>query len=328
MCIVESFCLLLKSPAYTKFTKLNDLLRNSGAIGFHRMLLQLTWAGVILSNMAAAAKATAIAFPSALPNCPDKCGEIQIPYPFGLTEGCYLKGITSFFINCTPNSKGEPLPLTGNVIVTNISIIQGRIDILMYNTIDCYNELGTRLSYKWEWQRRLYNLIFTIFETQNTFVAVGCDTYAYLNGFQNDQPFSIGCLSRCQNISNVVNGKFSRIGCCQIQIPGGLKNITLEAYSFKKQSFVFDFNPCSYAFIIREDEFKFSSVYLTTLRNNKTLPMVLDWTIGSEKCDLAWNKSSYICGENMLKIRSVLSTRASIEIQLKEEAVIKPSKQR
>ena len=266
-------------------------------MGFHRMLVQLTWAGVILSDMAAAATATA--FPSALPDCPDKCGEIQIPYPFGLTEGCYLKGITSFFINCTLNSKGETLPLTGNVIVTNISI-QGQIDILMYNAIDCYNELGTRLSYKWEWQRKLYNPIFTISETQNTFVAVGCDTYAYLNGLQNDQPFSIGCLSRCQNISNVVDGKCSGIGCCQIQIPGGLKNISLEAYSFKQHRSVFDFNPCSYAFIIREDKFNFSSAYLTTLRNNKTLPMVLDWTIGSEKCDLSRNKSNYICGENSI----------------------------
>ena len=159
-------------------------------------------------------------------------------------------------------------------------------------------------------------------------MAVDCDTYAYLNGFLNDQPFSIGWLSRCQNIGNVVNGKCSGIGCCQIQIPGGLKNISLEAYSFKKHSFVFDFNPCHYALIIREDKFKFSSAYLSTLRNNKTLPMVLDWTICSEKCDLARNKLNYICGENMLKIRSVLNTRASIEIQLKEEAVIKPSKQR
>ena len=265
-------------------------------MGFHRMLVQLTWAGVILSDMAAAATATA--FPLALPDCPDKCGEIQIPYPFGLTEGCYLKGIASFFINCTRNAKGEPLPLTGNVIVTNISIIQGQIDILMYNAMDCYSESGTRLSYKRQWQRRLYNPIFTISETQNTFVAVGCDTYAYLNGFQNDQPFSIGCLTRCQNISNVVSGKCSGIGCCQMQIPGGLKNITLEAYSFKKHSSVFDFNPCSYAFIVREDKFKFSSAYLTTLRNNKTLPMVLDWTIGSEKCDLSQNKSNYICGGN------------------------------
>uniref|UniRef100_A0A7N2MJN4 EGF-like domain-containing protein n=1 Tax=Quercus lobata TaxID=97700 RepID=A0A7N2MJN4_QUELO len=225
-------------------------------MGFHRMLVQLTWAGVILSDMAAPATATATAFPSALPDCPDKCGEIQIPYPFGLTEGCYLKGITSFFINCTLNSRGEPLPLTGNVTVTNISIIQGQIDILMYNAMDCYNEL--------ERSTLLHRL-----------------------------PIQMSKHKQCSQ-----REKCSGIGCCQMQIPGGLKNITLEAYSFKKHSFVFDFNPCSYAFIIREDKFKFSPAYLTTLQNNITLPMVLDWTIGSEKCDLSGNKSNYICGEN------------------------------
>ena len=67
-----------------------------------------------------------------------------------------------------------------------------------------------------------------------------------------------------------------------------------------RNTVVFDFNLCSYAFIIREDKFNFSSAYLTTLRNNKTLPMVLDWTIGSEKCDLSRNKSNYICGENSI----------------------------
>ena len=87
------------------------------AMGFHRMLVQLTWAGVILSDMAAAATA----FPSTLLDCPDKCGDLQIPYPFSLTEGCYLKGSTSFYVNYTLNSNREPLPLTGNVIVTNIS---------------------------------------------------------------------------------------------------------------------------------------------------------------------------------------------------------------
>ena len=106
------------------------------------MLVQFTWVwvGVILSEMAAAA----IPFPLALPNCSDKCGDVAIPYPFGLTEGCYLKDTGDFLIHCKNDSAGQPQPWTGDVVITNISI-QGQIDIMMYNSLDCYDESGTPL---------------------------------------------------------------------------------------------------------------------------------------------------------------------------------------
>ena len=56
------------------------------AMGFHSMLVQVTWVGVMLTIMAAAA----IAYPLALPNCSDSCRDVKIPYPFRTTEGCYL----------------------------------------------------------------------------------------------------------------------------------------------------------------------------------------------------------------------------------------------
>uniref|UniRef100_A0A2N9IR05 Wall-associated receptor kinase galacturonan-binding domain-containing protein n=1 Tax=Fagus sylvatica TaxID=28930 RepID=A0A2N9IR05_FAGSY len=174
-------------------------------MGFHKMLVQVTWVwvGVILSEMAAAA---AIPFPLALPGCSDRCGDLEIPYPFGTTEGCYLK---------------ESTPL------------------------------------KTKWNQSLWAGSFTVSNTQNKFVAVGCDTYAYLKGSKDGEPFSIGCLSVCQNISSVPNGTCSGIGCCQLDIPQGLKNVYVSAYSFNNHTNVSDFNPCSFAFIIQEDKFKF-----------------------------------------------------------------------
>ncbi|XP_065617834.1 wall-associated receptor kinase 2 [Quercus suber] len=259
---------------------------------FHRMLMQVIWVGVILSAIMAA---TATTFPLALPNCPDSCGNVTIPYPFGTTEGCYRKESSrDFFINCR-NSYGQAQPMTGNLGVTNISI-EGEIDILMYNAIDCYNQSGTPL----EINTRPWLQVpsFTLSVTRNKFVAVGCDTYAYLNGNLNDQPFSIGCLSRCMNISNVIDGTCSGIGCCQMDIPQDLTDISFRAYSFKNHTQVWKFNPCSFAFIIKEDKFIFSSDYLTSLRNNKTLPMVLDWAIGNETCQVARYTENYICGGN------------------------------
>ena len=158
---------------------------------FHRMLMQVIWVGVILSAIMAT---TATTFPLALPNCPDSCGNVKIPYPFGTTEGCYLNDTADiddgyYFINCTSNAQGQRQPMKGNVNVTSISIESGEIGIQMYNSIDCYDEYGTPLSNINPWLR----------VTKNKFMAVGCDTYAYLNGILNGEPFSIGCLSKCNN---------------------------------------------------------------------------------------------------------------------------------
>ena len=141
-------------------------------MGFHGMLVQPTWVGVILSFMAAAATATATAFPLALPNCTDRCGDVKIPYPFGTSEGCFLNETRDFFINCS-NSSGQPQPLTGNLKVTNISI-QGQIETLTYKAEDFYN-----YTYGTSWQKTTANLqipSFTISVIENKFVTVGCDT--------------------------------------------------------------------------------------------------------------------------------------------------------
>ncbi|KAG2665844.1 hypothetical protein I3760_15G026600 [Carya illinoinensis] len=147
--------------------------------GYNWLLVQVIWVGVILSGMATAAL-TAAANGSALPNCPNWCGDVEIPYPFGIGEG--------------------------------------QIDILMDTVEVCNN--GSGLSKKFQFAGlRIASNAFTISNTQNVFIAVGCDTYAYLTGKQNNGYFSMSCMSICQNQSSVLNGTCSGIGCCQVD-PG------------------------------------------------------------------------------------------------------------
>jgi hypothetical protein len=257
-------------------------------MGFHRMLMKLIWVGVLLSGLMAAAGVAAHQL--ARPNCSDRCGGVEIPFPFGTTDGCYLN---KYFALTCDQSTGEVL-YGRNVIVTNISI-QGQLEILMYVAHQCFNGLGMLPH---DNKHSLRVTAFTISSTKNVFVAVGCDTYAYLNGFQNNDRFSMGCMSICKSISNVANHSCSGIGCCQVDIPPGLKNFTLEAYSFKNHTGISSFSPCSYAFVVKQDHFNFSSDYLYTLKDNKTLPMVLDWAIGNETCKFAQIKPDYVCGGN------------------------------
>jgi hypothetical protein len=249
-------------------------------MGFHRMLMKLIWVGVLLSGMAAAGVAAQLA----RPNCSDRCGDVEIPFPFGITYGCYLN---DYFVLTCNQSSGEVL--YGNVTVTNISI-QGQLDILMHAAYQCLNETRFNSS--------LQSPTFTISNIKNVFMAIGCDTYAYFYGFQNNDLFKMGCMSICENISNVVDHSCSGIGCCKVEIPSRLKNFTLKAYSFNNHDGISSFNPCSYAFVVKQDHFNFSTDYLYTLKDNKTLPMVLDWAIGNETCKLAQIKPDYVCGGN------------------------------
>ena len=265
-------------------------------MGFIGILIQFTWVTVVLFELTAAA----VEFPIALPNCTDSCGGVEIPYPFGLREGCYLNHY--FSVSCTTNSLGKTqLVIPDDVIITNISL-QGQIDISMYIAHDCYDEQGVPDGNNSNNPSLNLASIFTVSNTQNKFVVVGCDTYAYLYGYQPDNEFySTGCSSQCESTTYIVNGSCSGVACCELDLPIGLRNITITSNSFYNHTKVWSFNPCGYAFIIKNGTFTFSVDSLRSLRDKEEMPMVFDWAIGNEDIE---NKSSYICGGNSTHIDS------------------------
>ncbi|KAG6714629.1 hypothetical protein I3842_05G211200 [Carya illinoinensis] len=256
-------------------------------MGLRRMFLELViCVAVILSEMGAAAVDK---FQIAKPYCQNRCGDVEIPYPFGTTKDCSLG--EEFLLNCT----GHPPELIAgeNLIVKNISM-DGEIDVLMYIAKQCNYENGSSLDNN-PW---IIYPAFTISNTKNKFITIGCDTYSYLNAFRNNESISIGSVSTCESLTNVEDGSCTGIGCCQVDIPTGLKNLDLKAYSFNNHRNVSDFNPCSFAFVAKVDMFNFSPSYLESLQGNETYPMVFDWAIGDENCGTAQNKSDCVCGNN------------------------------
>ncbi|KAG6620688.1 hypothetical protein I3842_Q053200 [Carya illinoinensis] len=268
---------------------------------FPRMMLlqviNMTWVvGVILIlEMAASAAilAAAAAAPLAKPNCNDRCGNVEIPFPFGTSERCYLDH--NYFVNCTYDSSGKTRrPMYGNLVVQNISL-EGQFEFFGYPVYECFNELGTPDNRS---SRLLVNFSSSFSYTHNLFVAIGCDTIAYLNGTKNNANFSTGCLSVCENINDVANGSCSGIGCCQLNIPKGLGESSLSVRSFSGHKGVWKSNPCSYAFIVKRDAFHFSPEYLIPNVSNMTFPVVFDWGIRYETCERAIAKSDILCGRN------------------------------
>ncbi|KAJ0979441.1 hypothetical protein J5N97_014915 [Dioscorea zingiberensis] len=151
-----------------------------------------------------------------LPGCRATCGNISVPYPFGLSDVCHAPG---FKMTC--NETYDPPKLfmnTGNIEISKLSFD----NVLMKGWIAraCYDELNSP-THVWT---ELKNTPYTFSYSRNKFTAIGCDTLAliYRLGLANID-FTSGCVSFCHDATNVVNGSCSGIGCCQTSILRGLK---------------------------------------------------------------------------------------------------------
>ncbi|KAK0600470.1 hypothetical protein LWI29_015340 [Acer saccharum] len=262
-------------------------------MGFGGTCLRLVVVQLLLLMVANASLTTDYQIPK--PGCRTECGELKsIPYPFGTEPGCFLN--KDFLIDCINNS----IPLisfpagnaSSSLIVTNISM-EGQIQVQSFVSEDCYPKTG-EININWT---SLLVGESTISDTKNKFTVIGCGSYGYLRGKIDGKSYSAGCMSTCERIDDVPNGSCSGFGCCQIGIPKDLKQIRVKAYSFAKQENVSYFHLCSYAFVIEDSQFHFSSSNLSGI--TETVPTAVDWAItGQGKCEEAINDPSYACKEN------------------------------
>uniref|UniRef100_A0A2N9I2H2 EGF-like domain-containing protein n=1 Tax=Fagus sylvatica TaxID=28930 RepID=A0A2N9I2H2_FAGSY len=215
------------------------------AIGsWHKVLLPLIllWA----------TKAVVVVNALPLKDCDDQCGNVTIPYPFGTREGCYMN--ETFLITCN-RTYNPPLAFMGksNINVTEIWL-SGELRVYAKVADKCYNQTGWRTYYH---SPSLQLSNFPISNTRNKFTGIGCDTRALIWG-SSGTTYTTGCISLCADKKDVVEGSCFGIGCCQTAIPKGVVDFNISVYSYKNHTRVWDFNPCSYAFVVEEGAYNFS----------------------------------------------------------------------
>ncbi|KAI3889482.1 hypothetical protein MKX03_025481 [Papaver bracteatum] len=254
-------------------------------VKFQCFIFLLLWLQV-----ASAETPTTPSRPITKPGCQDSCGNVSIPYPFGIGEGCYIGD--NFELTCKDSTKP---PVYGeNYDVSKISIRDGDITTDVLISTDCSDEKIPANNTAWASFRK-----FTFSNTKNKFVAMGCDTYAYL-GLGNKRNYrSLACTSVCNTLKDVTDGSCTGSGCCELSIPPGLALYNASVRSLYQPRRNLSFNPCSYAFLVEKEWFKFSWLDLKNFQNygSRQVPVVIDWTIGDKTCeDAVRNKTTYACG--------------------------------
>ena len=239
----------------------------------HLAILQLTLLWVVEASIV-----NTNAFPLAKDGCEDHCGNVSIPYPFGTREGCYVND--NFLITCD-YTYNPPMAFwtDGLTNVTDIRL-SGEMRIYAFVAYDCYNGTGRSAGKSHPWLESVN--YFPISNTRNKFMAIGCDTYAVIMG-SSATNYTTGCMSLCDSTRDVVEGSCSGIGCCETAIPRGVTDFSINVLSYYNHTRVWEFNPCSYAFVAEEGTYNFSTQDLQNFKGVQKMPMVLNWAIGDPK---------------------------------------------
>ncbi|WZZ80724.1 hypothetical protein YC2023_101296 [Brassica napus] len=142
----------------------------------------------------------------------------------------------------------------------------------------------------------------------NKFTVVGCNALALLMTY-GTRNHSAVCLSTCDS-PPVANGECNGEGCCSTDVFVPLDSNKFHTLPTRvpNMTSVYDFNPCKDAFLGENGTFHFNaSEDLKNLRNVKEFPVLLDWSIGNQRCDQVGNRS-ICCMNNSICVNSTRGT--------------------
>ncbi|TVT99509.1 hypothetical protein EJB05_55120, partial [Eragrostis curvula] len=230
------------------------------------------------------------------------CGEVTIPYPFGIGN-CSAPG---FHLSCKQNEDGILKLFLGRVEVLNISLPLGQIKVMHHISSSCYNAESGRMEYN-DWHWNLTGTPYVFSHIGNMFTVLGCRTLAYIGGSKNNaNTYTSGCVTMWSPSYNEMDptddGSCSGMGCCQTAIPKGLKYYRVWFYPVLNTSDIYESCRCSYAVLMDSSNFRFSTQDLTTSEFNDTFdgrqPLVLEWAIGQDNCSVARTKEGFACDKS------------------------------
>jgi len=264
------------------------------------MLLTLTIIAVLVSARPGAATAPR---PSAAPSCQRRCGDMEIPYPFGIGRGCYLytgEGDTTFGLTCNLTADGTYKTFCYEVEVIGISLRRGQARVRSDIRSWCYNRTSMSMDENNVWWSDFTDSQFRLSDEDNRFTVIGCNSLAYVGSANTGSKYMTGCMATCPAAGRLENGSCSGMGCCQAAIPRGINTYEVQFDDRFTTASTRGFSRCSYAALVEAAAFDFRITYVTAddfmESTGGKAPLVLDWVVGKETCrEAARNTTAYMC---------------------------------
>ncbi|CAO2041946.1 unnamed protein product [Urochloa humidicola] len=233
--------------------------------------------------------------PIGLPNCSTTCGDVQVPYPFGISPGCYSPG---FHLTCDTRRRPPRLLLgDGTLRVTEISVRNATVRVVRAGPIiDGGINIATAASELNATFGRSFTRYGNRLSGRNVLVATGCGVLATLVGdTDGDESGSSsivisGCASLCflsdpsvrrseEETGNHCSGNF----CCQAPISdvGSPTEVRLGRLSSGRSHIKKDKDWPVYAVVVEESWFRSSPPLLDLMAagNSHDIPLVLEWSV-------------------------------------------------
>ncbi|TYI07291.1 hypothetical protein ES332_A10G218200v1 [Gossypium tomentosum] len=251
-----------------------------------RFALSFSLLLLLITDLASAANSTA------KPGCKGSCGDVRVPYPFGIGPNCSLNAW--FEVSCNETSTPPTILLKRtNMEVLNFSLRSADYDpeleyhrvkspVVSMNCSGRETSLGVDLT----------GSPFFFSEYRNKFLAAGCNSTAFLAEVDTK---NTSCRSACigdalfgSNPYNICHGT-----CCERELPSALK--TFNA-TFDSQS-----DGCKLAYVV-ENNWASNVANWSGLQNMEAVGAVLDWAIPKEDFELSEDGREYTCREYGLEL--------------------------